>query len=72
MGRKGDCYDNAVSETFFSTLKNELTHYKNYATREQARSDIFEYIECFYNRKRIHQTLNYLTPVDFEKQYEYA
>lgn len=72
MGRKGDCYDNAVSETFFSTLKNELTHYRNYATREQARTEIFEYIECFYNRQRIHQTLNYLTPVDYEKQYQYA
>jgi len=72
MSRKGDCYDNAVSETFFSTLKNELTHGKNYATREQARSEIFEYIECFYNRKRIHQTLNYQTPIEYEKQYEYA
>ncbi len=58
MSRKGNCYDNAVSETFFSTLKNELIHEKCYATREEARRDIFEYIECFYNRQRIHQTLN--------------
>lgn len=72
MGRKGDCYDNAVSETFFSTLKNELTHHKNYQTREQAKSEIFEYIECFYNRKRIHQTLNYQTPVEYENNVAYA
>jgi len=72
MSRKGNCYDNAVSETFFSTLKNELTHGKNYATREQARSEIFEYIECFYNRQRIHQTLNYVTPVDYENNVTYA
>ncbi len=72
MSRKGDCYDNAVSETFFSTLKNELIHGRNYTTREQAKSDIFEYIECFYNRKRIHQTLNYQTPFEYENNHAYA
>ena len=67
MGRKGDCYDNAVSESFFSTLKNELTYGRSYATREEARQAIFEYIEVFYNRQRLHQTLGYQTPVAYEK-----
>ncbi len=66
MGRKGDCYDNAVSESFFSTLKNELLHDRNYSSREQACSEIFEYIEVFYNRQRLHQTLGYKTPQDYE------
>ena len=67
MGRKGDCYDNAVSESFFSTLKNELTHGRYYDSREQARTEIFEYIEVFYNRQRLHQTLGYKTPVEYEE-----
>lgn len=67
MSRQGDCYDNAAAESFFSTLKNELIHDRNYDTREQARSEIFEYIEVFYNRQRIHQTLEYQSPADYEK-----
>lgn len=67
MSRKGNCYDNAVAESFFSSLKNELIHHRLYQTREQARSEIFEYIELFYNRQRIHQSLNYQTPVKYEQ-----
>jgi putative transposase len=67
MGRKGDCYDNAVSESFFSTLKNELTHDRRYDNRDQARMEIFDYIEIFYNRQRLHQTLGYKTPQEYER-----
>jgi len=66
MSGKGNCYDNAVAESFFSSLKNEIVHHRDYHTRDQARSEIFEYIELFYNRKRIHQSLNYQTPVQYE------
>ena len=68
MSRSGNCYDNAVAESFFSSLKNELTYKNIFKTRDQARSEIFKYIEIFYNRKRIHQSLNYLTPEQFERQ----
>jgi putative transposase len=67
MGRKGDCYDNAVAESFFSTLKNELVHDRWFNDRDQARSAIFDYIEVFYNRQRRHQTLGYRSPDEFEK-----
>jgi putative transposase len=63
MSAKGACYDNAVAESFFSSLKNEIVHHRNYQTRDEARSEIFEYIELFYNRKRLHQSLNYQTPM---------
>ena len=66
MSRKGNCWDNAVSESFFGNLKNELTHHKTYDNREQARAVIFRYIEIFYNRQRLHQTLNYVSPTDYE------
>jgi putative transposase len=66
MSRKGDCYDNAAMESFFHSLKVEQTEGKRYATREDARADVFEYIEPYYNRKRRHSTLNYLSPCDFE------
>lgn len=66
MSRKGNCWDNAVSESFFGNLKNELTHHKTYDNREQARADIFRYIDIFYNRQRLHQTLNYVSPTDYE------
>jgi len=66
MSKKGDCYDNAVMESFFATLKTELVHEENYATHEQARSSIFEYIEVFYNRNRRHSSLGYLSPEAFE------
>ncbi len=67
MRRKGDCWDNAVSESFFGTLKTELTHHHKFKTREEAKRVIFEYIEVFYNRIRIHSANNYLSPVEFEK-----
>ena len=67
MSRKGDCWDNAVAESFFSTLKNELTHEHNFKSQQIARAAIFEYIEIFYNRQRLHQTLNYQTPDEFEQ-----
>ena len=62
MSRKGDCYYNAVAESFFSTLKNELLYGQGFISREQARSEIFKFIEIFYNRQRLHQSLNYVTP----------
>jgi transposase InsO family protein len=67
MSRKGNCYDNAVVESFFSSLKNELIHHRDYHSREEARSEIFEYIELFYNRQRIHQSLGYQTPIGYEE-----
>jgi putative transposase len=66
MSAKGNCYDNAVAESFFSSLKNEIIHHRDYKTRDEARGEIFEYIELFYNRKRIHQSLNYQTPMNYE------
>lgn len=69
MSRKGNCYDNACAETFFSTIKCEMLYHTNYKTREEARRDIFWYIEIYYNRKRRHQALGYLTPVEFKQRY---
>ncbi len=66
MSRKGNCYDNAVVESFFSTLKNELVHDRDYHTHEEARMEVFEFIEVFYNRQRLHQALGYVSPVQFE------
>ena len=66
MSRKGNCYDNAVTESFFHTLKIELVKREKYKTREEARISIFEYIEIFYNRKRLHSAIGYLSPVDYE------
>lgn len=66
MSGKGNCYDNAVMESFFATLKTELVHHERYATREQARASIFEYVEVFYNRKRLHSSLGYRSPESFE------
>ena len=68
MSGRGDCYDNAVAESFFSNLKNELVHHCDFASRDAARAAIFDYIEVFYNRQRRHQTLGYLTPVQFEQR----
>ena len=68
MSRKGNCYDNAVAESFFSTLKNELIHHQIYHTRDDARREIFAFIEGFYNRQRLHQSLGYLSPMQFERQ----
>jgi putative transposase len=66
MSRTGNCYDNAVMESFFGTLKTELVHHEAYATREQARQSLFEYIEVFYNRQRRHSALGYKSPYEFE------
>src|SRR2546422_9918858 len=66
MSRRGNCYDNAVAESFFSTLKNELVHDRTFQTRDEARSQVFEFIEVFYNRQRLHQTLGYVSPAAFE------
>lgn len=68
MSRKGDCFDNACAESFISTLKNELVHHVQFKTREEARIAIFEYIEVFYNRQRLHQTLGYLSPAEYERR----
>lgn len=62
MSRKGDCYDNAVAESFFSTLKNELVYGQRFASRDHARLEIFKFIEIYYNRQRLHQSLGYVTP----------
>ena len=66
MSRKGNCWDNAVVESFFHTLKVELVHHRRYLTRDEARQDIFEWIEVFYNRQRRHSTLGYRSPAEFE------
>jgi transposase InsO family protein len=66
MSRKGNCYDNALAESFFATLKNELVNHEHYATRAQARASVFEYIEVFYNRQRRHSSLGYVSPETFE------
>ncbi len=66
MSRKGNCWDNAVKESFWATLKTELVNHEQYATHEQARASIFEYIEVFYNRKRLHSSLGYVSPEAFE------
>lgn len=68
MSRKGDCYDNAVTESFFHTLKTEQVHHEDYPTRAAAQCDLFEYIEVFYNRQRLHSFLDYRTPAEFEER----
>lgn len=68
MSRKGNCWDNAVVESFFSTLKREWVHDRRYRTRSEAKADIFHYIETWYNRKRRHSTLGYLSPTEFERK----
>ena len=67
MSRKGNCWDNSVMERFFGSLKSERTDGQTYATREQAKADIIDYIEMFYNSHRLHSTLNYLSPMQFER-----
>lgn len=66
MSGRGDCYDNAMMESFWATLKTELVHHHRYATREQAEQSIFEYVEVFYNRQRLHSSLGYVSPESFE------
>ena len=70
MSRKGNCWDNAVMESFFSRLKVELIYAENYRNVEEARSGIFEYIEMFYNRVRRHTSIGYVSPCAYEQQFE--
>ena len=68
MSRAGDCYDNAPMESFFKTFKVELVYQEHFATREEARASIYAYIELFYNRQRLHSSLGYRSPAEFEAQ----
>jgi transposase InsO family protein len=68
MSGTGNCYDNAITETFFHTLKTEMVYWERFETRDDARRKIFEYIEVFYNRKRLHSSIGYMTPVAFEQR----
>ena len=68
MSKKGDCWDNAVAESFFHTLKVELIHRTKFKTRAEAKGKIFEYVEMYYNRKRAHSTIGYLSPFEYERQ----
>jgi len=68
MSRKGNCWDNAVSESFFSTLKTELIYQNQYESRREAKRDIFQYIEIFYNRIRLHSALGYKSPEEYENE----
>jgi putative transposase len=68
MSRKGNCYDNAPVESFFASLKRELIHRRSFATQQEARSAVFEWITVWYNRKRRHSSLGYLSPEQFEQQ----
>jgi putative transposase len=70
MSRSGNCWDNAAMESFFSSLKTGRVARKTYRTRDQARADVFDYIERFYNPTRRHSNLGYLSPMDFEKKAE--
>ncbi|MNL12596.1 IS2 transposase TnpB [compost metagenome] len=67
MSRKGNCWDNAIAESFFKTLKTEMVYHRKFETRAQAKVEIFDYIEVWYNRKRRHSALGYLTPVQVEQ-----
>jgi putative transposase len=69
MSRKGNCWDNAVAESFFATLKNELVHARSWPSRLELRAALFEYIEAFYNRRRLHSSLHYRTPAEVETLY---
>ena len=69
MSRKGNCYDNAYAESFFHTLKTELIYRRKYQTRKEAMSEIFEYIEVWYNKERLHSSLGYRSPIDYEQQH---
>jgi transposase InsO family protein len=72
MGSVGDCYDNAVTESFFATLECELLDRTRFATRTQARTAVFDYLEGFYNRIRRHSTLGYLSPTEYERRHTLA
>ena len=69
MGSKGDCFDNAMAESFFASLETELIDRSSWRTRAEARLAVFDYIEVFYNPRRRHSALGYLSPADFERRY---
>lgn len=69
MSATGSCFDNAVAESFFHTLKTECVYHERYKNREQAKQNIFEYVEVFYNNQPRHSTLGYLSPAEFERRY---
>jgi len=69
MRRKGNCWDNAVAESFFKSLKTELIYHEEYKTIDQAKLEVFEYMEVWYNRKRLHSALGYKTPVEIENEF---
>ena len=71
MSRKGNCFDNAPMESFWGSLKNELTHHQNYETRAHAKAAVQEYIEIFYNRQRRHSRLGYLSPAVFANTFRH-
>ena len=68
MSRKGNCWDNSPIESFFASLKKEHVFFNRFKTREEAKQSIFEWIEVFYNRQRIHSSLGYLSPAEYEKE----
>jgi transposase InsO family protein len=68
MGSRGDCFDNAVAESFFATLKKELIHGRAWPSKAELRTEVFEYIEIFFNRRRRHSTLGMLSPADYENR----
>jgi len=72
MSRKGNCWDNAPSESFFHTLKTEMVHHEKFKTRSEAKQAIFEYIEVFYNRQRKHSTIGYIAPMEYDEAYKKA
>lgn len=72
MSRTGNCWDNAVAESFFATIKNELIHRRSWRSRSDLRHAVFEYIEVFYNRRRLHSSIGYRTPAELEQQYAQA
>ncbi len=69
MSRKGDCFDNACAESFFSTLKKELIHGRKFRTRAEAKLAVIDYIETWYNSRRLHSTLDYMSPNEYEREY---
>jgi len=71
MSHKGNCYDNACTESLFSTLKKDISYGKKFKTREESKLVIIEYIETFYNCRRLHSTLGNMSPMGYERQYSY-
>jgi putative transposase len=72
MSRKGNCWDNAVAESFVGTLKNKLVHRRRWSGRNELRNAVFQYIEVFYNRRRLHSSIGYKTPSEVEQEYALA